>query len=189
MLLSRTHILTWQCLSQNYFAFHLLSCSYPLALRFWGDQSVLQQYYKNFIKTIQVIVYLDKRVLWKGVPSKWQWEVFNWGHRWALGSASPFQSLSLSDPQTSICRHFQEHSPVIFLPLTGVCVSHRNRTSTKDPGSDPSRVTELVIYLTDFILKYRCSCLLQLPSSAPVWLGNKFEVRSGQKKKTLLREI
>lgn len=46
-----------------------------------------------------------------------------------------------------------------------------------------------MIYLTDFILKYRCSCLLPLPSSAPIWLGNKCEVRPGQKKKILLREM
>lgn len=65
----------------------------------------------------------------------------------------------------------------------------QTKASTKDPGSDPSRVTEVVIYLTDFILKYRCSCLLQLSSSAPICLGNKFEVRSGQKKKILLKEM
>lgn len=136
-ILSRTRILAWQCLSQNYLAFYLLSCSYPLALWFWEEQSVLQHCYKNFITTIQVIVYLDKRVPWKGVPSKWLGEVFHWDHRWALGSASPFQSLPLRDLQTSICRHFQEHSPLIFLPLTGVLVSHRNKASTKDPGSIP----------------------------------------------------
>lgn len=98
--------------------------------------------------------------------------------------SSPFALVIHTHP--SIYRHFQEHSPLILLHLTRVLASHRNKASTKHPGSDPSRVTEVLIYLTDFILKYRCSCLLQLPSSAPIWLGNKFEVRSGQKKKKIL---
>lgn len=176
-------------LCQNYFAFYLLSCYYPLALWFWGDESVLQQCNKNFIRTIQVIAYLDKRMLWKGVPSKWQWEVFYWDHRWALGWANPFQSLSLSDPQTFTCRHFQEHPPLIFLPLTGVLLSHRNKASTKDPGRVPSRAAEAVIDLTDFILKYRCSCLLQLPSSAPICWEMNWRLGLGEEENTSERNV
>lgn len=82
-----------------------------------------------------------------------------------------------------MCRHLHERSPLVLPYLTGVPASYRNNASTKHPGCDPSRVTEVVISLTDFILKYRHLCLLQLPSSAPICLGNQPEVSSGQRKK------
>lgn len=76
--------------------------------------------------------------------------------------------------QHPICRCLQECSPLVLTHLTGVLASHGNKASTKHPSCDPSRVTKVVIPLTDFIVKHRHLHLLQSLRSAPICLGNKF---------------
>lgn len=83
-----------------------------------------------------------------------------------------------------IYRHFQELSLLVLPHLAWILASHRNKASTKHPACDPSGVTEVVASLTDFILKYWHSCLLQLSSSAPSPWEIKVEVSLGQKNKT-----
>lgn len=72
----------------------------------------------------------------------------------ALPSVLPSHFPQKVHPR-SICRHLQECSPLVLPHLTGVLASHRNEASTEHPSCDPSRVNEVVISLTDFILKYR----------------------------------